>query len=132
MHAPNFETLVGNFKVEKWNFELKLQNNFQIFFETLLSKFCLLSKFAVISWFMKQNIKFVKRRFQGRSKTFFEAPDWSFEVSIQNFIFNFEVSDQSFEIRRARINHFDYKMVHKLHTLAFCQKKIKWEGGKRQ
>ena len=35
MHA-NFETLIGNFKAEIWNFELKLQNNFQIFLKTFI------------------------------------------------------------------------------------------------
>ena len=42
---------------------------------------------------------FVKRKFQGRSEKCYEVPDWSFEVSIQSFILNFEVSDQSFEVK---------------------------------
>ena len=32
----------------------------------------------------------------------YEVPGWSFEVSIQSFILNFEVSDQSFEVKGAR------------------------------
>ena len=47
----------------------------------------------------KQITKFVERKFQGRSEKFYEAPDCSFEVSILGVILNFEVSDQSSEIR---------------------------------
>ena len=59
-------------------------------------QFCLFFKFGVISWFTKQITEFVKGKFQGKSQKFYEVPNWSFEVSI---ILNFEVSDQSFEIR---------------------------------
>ena len=49
---------------------------------------------------MKQKkTNFVKRKFQGRSEKFYEVPEGSFEVSIQSFILNFEVSTQSFEVR---------------------------------
>ena len=70
----------------------------------------LATSFTAVSWFTKQITKFVKRKFQGRSKKISEVTDWSFEVSIQSFIFNFEVSDQSFEVR-TRINRFDYKCL---------------------
>ena len=38
-----------------------------------------------------------KKKFGGKFKTFYEGPDWSFEVLIQRCILNFEVSDQSFK-----------------------------------
>ena len=120
VHAcPKFETLIGDFEVEKWNFELKLRNSklkpqkkmwnlprdlWEIF--TL----CLLFKFGVISWFTKQITKSAKKKLQGRFEKFYEVPGWSFEVSIQSFILNFEVSDHSFEVRgEARLNRFYYK-----------------------
>ena len=36
--------------------------------------------------------------FQGKPEKFFEVPDWSFEVSIQSLILNFEVSNQSLQV----------------------------------
>ena len=79
---------------------LELKTN-QIFLETFILKFCLFSKFGVISWLTKQIIKFVKRKFQQRSEISYEVSNWSFEVSFQSFILNFEVSDQCFEVRHA-------------------------------
>ena len=59
---------------------------------------------------MEQITTSVKRKFQGRPEKFYEVTDWSFEVSIQSFILNFEVCDQSFEVREARLNRFDCKV----------------------
>ena len=47
----------------------------------------------------KSHRKFVKRKFEGGPEKFYEVPGWSFEVSIQSFILNFEVSDQSSEVK---------------------------------
>ena len=86
MHAPNFETLIGNF-------EFKLQ----------------IFKFGVSTWCTKQITMFVRRKCQERSEKLYdyELPDWSFKGSILSFILNFEVSDQNFEVREARLNRFD-------------------------
>ena len=62
-------------------------------------EFGLFFKFGVITWFRKQITKFVERKFQGRSKKFYEVPDWSFEVSVLSFILSLEVFHQSFEVR---------------------------------
>ena len=70
-------------------------------------EFGLFFKFGVITWFTKQITKFVKRKFQGRSEKFYEVPDWSFEVLILSFVLNFQVSYQSFEVRRPCLNRFD-------------------------
>ena len=43
-------------------------------------KFCLCSKITVISKFIKQIMKFVKRKFQGRFEKFVEVTDCSFET----------------------------------------------------
>ena len=51
----------------------------------------------------------MKRKFPGRSEKFYEVP---VEVSIPSFILNFEVCNQSFEVRvGSRLNRFDYKNV---------------------
>ena len=55
---------------------MKLQQNFQIFLETLIFEFGLFLKFGVITWITKQIKKFVERKFQGRSEKFYEVPDW--------------------------------------------------------
>ena len=66
------------------------------------------SNLVLITWFTKQVTKFVKRRFQGRLKKFYEVSDWSVEVSVLSFILNFEISYLSFEVR-ACLNCFDCK-----------------------
>ena len=95
--TPNFKTLFGNFEVEKWNFELKLRNSksklqkhFLTFLETFTSGFGIFSN----SMFTKQITKFWRR-----SEKLYEVPDCTFEVSVLSFILNFEVSNQSFEVR---------------------------------
>ena len=68
---PNFETLIGKFKVDKRNFELKVRNSklkLQKIFQIL--EYGLFFKFGVIDWFAKQITKFIKRKFQGTSENF--------------------------------------------------------------
>ena len=86
--TTDFETLIRNFEVEKWNFELKLPKNFSNLPWDFILKFGLFFKFGVITWFTKQITKFVKRKFQERSEKFYEVPDWSFEVSLLSIILN--------------------------------------------
>ena len=62
---PNFETLIGKFKVEKRNFELKVRNS-----KLKLQKIFQILEFGVIDWFAKQITKFIKRKFQGTSENF--------------------------------------------------------------
>ena len=78
------------------NSKLKLQRKILYLPWDLFLRIGLFFKFSVTTWFTKQITKFVK---QGRSENFYKVPDWSFEVSILSFIFNFEISDQSFETR---------------------------------
>ena len=87
------------------NSTLKLKKRFQIFLETFILEFRLFFKFGVITWFTKQITKFVKRNFKEDQKIY-EVPDWSFEVSILNFILNLIVCDQSFEVRGTRLKPF--------------------------
>ena len=42
---------------------------------------------------------------------FYEVSDWRLEVSIQSFVLNFKVSDQSFEVREAHLVSFDCKVI---------------------
>ena len=73
-------------RIETSKLQAETSKNFEMFFAIFMLKFCLCSKFGVISWFTKQITKFVKRKFQGRSEKFYKVPGWSFEVSIQSFI----------------------------------------------
>ena len=65
-------------EIPSWN----VKKNFQIFLETFTLEFGLFFKFCVISRFTNQIIKFVKRKLERESETFYEVPDWSFEVSM--------------------------------------------------
>ena len=84
-----------------WSIETPTSKNFQVFLETFISKFCLFLEFGVITWVYEANHRVREKKVSRRSKKIYEVPVWSFEVSILSSIPNFEVSDQSFEVRHA-------------------------------
>ena len=47
-----------------------------------------------------------EKKVSRKIQKFYEVPDWSFEVSVPSIILNFEVSDQSFEVRRGTLEPF--------------------------
>ena len=78
-----------------------LQRIFKSSFEAFILELGLFFKFGVITWFTKQITKFVRRKFQERSKTFYEVPDWSFEVLTIN-------GGNSPSCCRSRLKHRDF------------------------
>ena len=68
----------------------------------------------LLTGLQKQIAKFVIRKLKGRSEKFCEVPHGCFKILVLSFIFNFEASDQGFEIKRGvegrgggRLNRFD-------------------------
>ena len=101
---PNFGTLIGNFEVDKWNFELKLRNS-KLKLEEKISN--LLTDLYFSIWFIfqiwcyyllyKANQNFVERRVQ---KTF-----WSSRLEFRSFNSKFHFFE--FQSQGACLNRFD-------------------------
>ena len=100
---PNFKTMIGNFKVER---EMKLWIEASNLLWDLNFKVCLFSKFYCYWLVYKANHQVCKKVSRKIEKIFWSS---RLEFQFQSFVLNFEVSDQSFQVMRARMNRFDWK-----------------------
>ena len=107
--SSNFETLITNFEVEKWNFELKLRNSKMKLSKNFLEKnlswdlyFKVLFIFQIWCYQLvyKANHKICKKKVSRKIRKILCSSRLEFRSFNSKFILNFEVSDQSFEVRR--------------------------------